>query len=92
MLAAVLQIWLTQTSDLRPEAPALDPEVIPDVSMDRPPAIGLIKRVRPLAVPYEHYQVPITQDLIKGNPVKCEHTTSVFELARQSLVTSRTTG
>jgi hypothetical protein len=64
-LVALLQIWLPQTQNLCTEIPVLGEDILVDVSLDRPPAIGLMRKVRDLRPPYEHYQIPIQQSILR---------------------------
>jgi hypothetical protein len=63
-LAAVLQIWLGQVGVLQVEAPSLIDPMALDTSSYHPPSVGLIKKVRPIPVPYEVYRVPISLQLV----------------------------
>jgi hypothetical protein len=65
-LAANLQIWLEQASDLVAAAPEMDSMESLDVSIEHPPGIGLSKKIRPqLPVRYERYQRPVQQAVIQ---------------------------
>jgi hypothetical protein len=64
-LLATCQIWLTQSNQLRVDAPILigDLESL-DLSSYHPPSVGLAKKVRPMYAIYEAYRVPVPQQLI----------------------------
>jgi hypothetical protein len=63
-LAAVLQIWHTQTEDLSRAVPLIEGTLI-DINPVHPPTVGFVKRVRKIPAPYEHYQSPFRQRLVK---------------------------
>jgi hypothetical protein len=62
-LVATLQIWLRQSDVLRVEAPALSSVAGLDVNPDHPPAVGVIRKARPVPA-YELYRVPVSQQLV----------------------------
>jgi hypothetical protein len=64
-LVALFEIWLPQTQSLCTESPALSGVIPANASLDRPPAIGLMRKIRDLRAPYEHYQMPIQQGIVR---------------------------
>jgi len=63
-LVAILTINLTQSTVLDSRTPDLSAPVSLDVSSFQPPALGFGKRLRPALITYEHYRVPLAQELV----------------------------
>jgi hypothetical protein len=63
-LGAFLWIWLPQTADLSTRIPLLDAIASIDANSAHPPGVGFTKKARPRQ-PYEHYEVPVEQGLVR---------------------------